>query len=886
MLTDSPQQATTSAAGTSTDDQATLKQQLVNAISEDNLPLTIELLASGADPCFKPPCYIAIDLLTKSPLVIAICNLKGRFSEIRLAIIERLIAYANNQKELRAAAEKATEHTQNPKVLDLVLQQLKKIEEVGPVDHMTFVEKLVRFVGRYIVNESPGLEIECLAAIKNYLGEVTFSYNCLLEILYLLPITHASDRSINDGYFVNRTMSLIPTAIDLYSEEAAEYRETLQQLMERYIAAMTYILDHSKDLRRDANLIIEFAELGCYYDISPSQYHTLPLTRNVERIVKLLSDEADILRSPQSVHFAAENNNARLLWILLHKGLRNDWQNAEGNTALHIAAKLANPLIIEILLAVNPFLALIRNHRHVTARVVLRHFSDEHHSKYGYSKSLDIQARCMAAFDQAEKQIAAICAQNQSSDPISLIHQYATVTDLSKSFFALRTVPTVMQTNNGPLAPQVAASQSDAGNIILDIHELNPAEAKQALVKAIGELNVSAVEQLLDAGVTTQNLSANTNELLLLMNTDLSQTKALKAYQYQVRLAQIHSLDPRSEQSIIQELQHRQLKIAQRLLQTEQAADDLTTAARLAITVAGNAPCAEILLASLAAKESPSSSNAGATPLHINSEFMKLLTTAAVTEHVGKRQPLTVSMIQVLNRFGAKFTLEHVLDSILEDYPLASALNRSSTPSPFKISEEFFLEQRAKRCMTRLQAFYQNGADPREVDLDGRSFLHYLAMGQTLFSWENYNIYQLIIDIAQAAGADVNLQDITGKTPIYYALARGDNDPRLQPLIQGLIAAGADLTRADIKGQTPLHGAVLFEGWRNAKFLLKINPALITIADNNSETAKDLLDKVRRRPSSWLNKQSTDALWEFFIKVEQTIAAASSVENVSVGVSH
>jgi ankyrin repeat protein len=869
-------------ATSSMDNPTNLQQQLEIAVSGKDIPLIMTLLASGADPCLKSKQH----RLAESPLLAAIPRANYEVSEISLQTVECLVAFANNPSELQHAAERATEGAQNTKILACVLQRLKKIEqEVSQETRTGFAEKLIEWIGLVIVREQPGLEIEFLEAVRNYHGDAAFSYGCFQSIINFLPMTHVSSHhTVNLNRYNYVRESLILPQIDLYCEENEEYRANLQRQMERYIGAIEYILAHSKK-EWASDFLINFAQLGCCYDIHPSKHHTIPLTNNVERIVGLLSSNiaaTDLPYASESLYHAAEHNNARLLWILLKTGCYNDWQTNMGDTALHIAAERLNPLIVEILLAVNPFLTQITNQRKITARDVLNYFGNKRIplESDDYYKFEERVARCVAAFEQAEERIKAICAQQLGTDPVSLVRHYARGTELSESFFALRTVPGFSEKNNVPAALNVASSQSDSDKVMQEVNTRDPGETKQAFEKALQELNVSAVVQLLNAVETIRKPSTGTSELddnilVKLMGISLSETKELQ--DYNSRLEQIHSFDPQSEKSIIHELQERQLQIMLLFLQKEHSVDALTKAVQLSVSFAGNARCTEKLLAILAAMNASTSSNESEALCHSNPELIKTLTQEAFKDTMLNRshRPLTAPMIQVLNRFGANFTLKHA-QNILTEFPDTS-FKLPIYPSLSDLTKELFLKQRTRQCLTLLQAFYQNGANPNKLNSEGNSFLHVLVSSKNLFCWNNFNTYQSIIEILRSAGANLNLQDKEGKTPLHHAFKgkRGDNEA----LLTALVAAGADLTVTDVNGRTPLHTAILAKDWWAATFLLQQNPGVISVKDNNGETAKDLTDRVRKQGASsrkWFDETAMHALLKIFIEREQTVVAEPS----------
>jgi ankyrin repeat protein len=82
-------------------------------------------------------------------------------------------------------------------------------------------------------------------------------------------------------------------------------------------------------------------------------------------------------------------------------------------------------------------------------------------------------------------------------------------------------------------------------------------------------------------------------------------------------------------------------------------------------------------------------------------------------------------------------------------------------------------------------------------------------------------------------GADPNLADARGKTPLYIAISL--NNPEMAEL---LIAGGAEVNLSGLNGITPLLVAVSFDSIDMAKLLLA-HGADPGIADTSGKTVKD-----------------------------------------------
>jgi ankyrin repeat protein len=84
-------------------------------------------------------------------------------------------------------------------------------------------------------------------------------------------------------------------------------------------------------------------------------------------------------------------------------------------------------------------------------------------------------------------------------------------------------------------------------------------------------------------------------------------------------------------------------------------------------------------------------------------------------------------------------------------------------------------------------------------------------------------------------GADPNIKDNSGKTPLHEVLSKAE--PPIE-LVKTLLKAGADPNATTDEGRTPLHYAVLHDNPRLISLLLK-HGADPTIKDNYGKTPLD-----------------------------------------------
>jgi uncharacterized protein len=95
----------------------------------------------------------------------------------------------------------------------------------------------------------------------------------------------------------------------------------------------------------------------------------------------------------------------------------------------------------------------------------------------------------------------------------------------------------------------------------------------------------------------------------------------------------------------------------------------------------------------------------------------------------------------------------------------------------------------------------ERGADPKDLDADGRSPLHYLASRIAAHTQEPK---QAAVELLLEHGADAAAADEGGDTPLHYASAVGDSTTMLQLLLDH----GASVSAANDSGFTALDAAV------------------------------------------------------------------------------
>ena len=119
-------------------------------------------------------------------------------------------------------------------------------------------------------------------------------------------------------------------------------------------------------------------------------------------------------------------------------------------------------------------------------------------------------------------------------------------------------------------------------------------------------------------------------------------------------------------------------------------------------------------------------------------------------------------------------------------------------PSPTKHLTLLALCESGDATPERAQTFLDRGADVNVKDERGMTPLHYAQLNQ-----QNLELLTLFLE----AGADANARGVIG-TPLFYAAAYNKNPEAITLLIE----AGADVNAKNENGGTPLHAAA---GWNS-----------------------------------------------------------------------
>jgi tetratricopeptide (TPR) repeat protein len=113
------------------------------------------------------------------------------------------------------------------------------------------------------------------------------------------------------------------------------------------------------------------------------------------------------------------------------------------------------------------------------------------------------------------------------------------------------------------------------------------------------------------------------------------------------------------------------------------------------------------------------------------------------------------------------------------------------------------------------------------------------------------------VEVLLARGADVNVKDHRGRTPLFFAAA---NKAGTKDMVELLLARGADINAKDVDGETPLHYAP-FSRQKDIVELLLIKGADVNAKSNSGHTPLDNSQMLNNaNPDVW------DLLEDYVVK--------------------
>ncbi|XP_049942557.1 serine/threonine-protein phosphatase 6 regulatory ankyrin repeat subunit C-like [Schistocerca serialis cubense] len=122
-----------------------------------------------------------------------------------------------------------------------------------------------------------------------------------------------------------------------------------------------------------------------------------------------------------------------------------------------------------------------------------------------------------------------------------------------------------------------------------------------------------------------------------------------------------------------------------------------------------------------------------------------------------------------------------------------------------------------------LEVLLDAGGDPNIVDVCGVSLLHTVASRSVANRIRHPKSLQKIMRFAERliqSGANINIMDHRGRTPLHYAAVEGNNEGIIH-LTRKMIEAGARVDKTDHHGRTPLHYAAQAGNCKYVEVLIK-----------------------------------------------------------------
>ena len=135
--------------------------------------------------------------------------------------------------------------------------------------------------------------------------------------------------------------------------------------------------------------------------------------------------------------------------------------------------------------------------------------------------------------------------------------------------------------------------------------------------------------------------------------------------------------------------------------------------------------------------------------------------------------------------------------------------------------------------LARFNALLPNILYPNATKKGGNGFLHFVAK-----DWMDDKSIESIINALLEKGADPNIQNNKGNTPLHYLAFKG-NDTLVNTLAQIFLEKGADPNIKNNEGNTPLHVAI-FKGKSNIVNSLLEKGAEPNIKNNEEKTPLDI----------------------------------------------
>lgn len=160
-----------------------------------------------------------------------------------------------------------------------------------------------------------------------------------------------------------------------------------------------------------------------------------------------------------------------------------------------------------------------------------------------------------------------------------------------------------------------------------------------------------------------------------------------------------------------------------------------------------------------------------------------------------------------------------------------------------------------------ISALLASGADINLANNAGQTALQFFVGSKAPTIYTSKRGHDVALAAILRAGADAEVRDVEGRTPLFHLAQAGDIDKRsMESISKTLIDAGADLDTRDQEGRSLLHAAAGRLNADSLEFLLQ-NGARVDAVDSHGNTiwheaAKSCIDQHPRTSSECLKKMA------------------------------
>lgn len=185
---------------------------------------------------------------------------------------------------------------------------------------------------------------------------------------------------------------------------------------------------------------------------------------------------------------------------------------------------------------------------------------------------------------------------------------------------------------------------------------------------------------------------------------------------------------------------------------------------------------------------------------------------------------------------------------------LFSLISLISLPGCLKKENREILIYAKQFKVEGIESAVKAGANPNFIDADGKSALHWLC----LYSGKNNQSVDYIISFLVEHGANIDLKDNNGNTPLFYAIEAGNYQAT-----RTLVNLRANVNVRNNKGRSPMFKAVAFitagpENTSNMDFVRLLFQAGAGLQVKDNEGKNLLHASLNPETTRWLIEHGLD----------------------------